>query len=329
MTDLVQVEAQTALTIGSTQMEFTAQQLAALKQIGLQDAPEGDLMVFFHQCKRTGLDPFVRQIYMIPRWSSKGTRWTIQTGIDGFRLTAERSKVYAGSQEKWEFATDGTLYSATVVVYKMIEGQKCPFQATAHYAEYCQKNKEGNPSGTWATLPMTMLAKCAEAKALRKAFPQDLSGLYTAEEMAQAENVRSDVLPADTETGEIVEEKIPESKHFYRPVQKDNGAELRRLVEEAEAKRKIVEVKPVNPVAACIGRANHIGFTGDIVALVRKIGDYKPNDLITDEIYAWAAEQSDSAWGGAANELMGNSTDNDPAPITPAASAATLEAMRR
>ncbi|MDN6659578.1 MAG: recombinase RecT, partial [Acidipropionibacterium jensenii] len=76
----------TDLTIAEDQIAFTTQQEAALRHAGV-NAPAADLAVFFHQCKRTGLDPFARQIYMIARQGKQ----TIQTGIDGFRLIARRA----------------------------------------------------------------------------------------------------------------------------------------------------------------------------------------------------------------------------------------------
>jgi phage recombination protein Bet len=152
-------------------------------------ASDGDLSVFFHQCVRTGLDPFAKQIYMVGRWDNRAnaTRYTIQTGIDGYRLIADRTGLYAGSDETWT-EIDGRPVTATVTVRKVVAGTLCEFTATARWEEYVQTGKDGKPMGLWAKMPHRMLAKCAEALALRKAFPQDLSGLYTSEEMSQADN---------------------------------------------------------------------------------------------------------------------------------------------
>jgi phage recombination protein Bet len=177
------------LVISPDQQAFTSQQLATLRQIGVEKASEGDLAVFFHHCQRTGLDPFAKQIYMVGRWDNRAgaMKYVIQTGIDGYRLIAERTGTYAGSDETWQ-EQGGRLVSATVTVRKVVAGQVCGFTATARLEEYVQTGKDGKPMGLWAKMPHRMLAKCAEALALRKAFPQDLSGIYTAEEMSQADS---------------------------------------------------------------------------------------------------------------------------------------------
>lgn len=183
-------KATSELAIQSGQTGFTQKQIAALRQLGVEKVNESDLEVFFHQCVRTGLDPFARQVYLVGRWDGRAQaqKYTIQTGIDGYRLIAERTGVYAGNDESWVEGPNGLPTSSTVTVYKMIGGNRCPFTATAHWSEYCQTTKDARPMGLWAKMPHRMLAKCAEALALRKAFPQDLSGVYTSEEMSQADS---------------------------------------------------------------------------------------------------------------------------------------------
>lgn len=181
---------------------WSERQLAALRQMGVDRAPEGDLAVFHHVCQRTGLDPFARQIYMIARNSKQGLKWTIQTSIDGFRLIAQRTGEYAGQQgpqwagddEVWRdvWLSSNPPRAARVGVYR--QGFVAPVWGVAHLTEY-----QDSRSPMWSSKPALMLAKCAEALALRKAFPLDLSGLYTDEEMVQAGHVESSVPPVTPE----------------------------------------------------------------------------------------------------------------------------------
>ena len=196
------IAARSELVIEPTQTSWSPQQVAALRQLGVDAAADGDLSVFFHVCNRTGLDPFARQIYMIGRNSKNmrtnqwETKYTIQTGIDGFRLIARRASdrarttlgyedtVWCGDDGQWTdvWLSDKPPRAAKLAVIR--DGQRYP--AVALMSEYMGTDKQGNPTRMWQTKGALMLAKCAEALALRKAFPQDLSGLYTADEMQQS-----------------------------------------------------------------------------------------------------------------------------------------------
>ncbi len=165
-----------------------------------KDRPDEDLMFFLYTAKRTGLDPLVNQIYAVYRWDTRIGRekMTIQTGIDGMRLVAQRSGDYAGQDDSVYLPEDeSTKYpvKASVTVYKIVHGTRVGFTATARWSEYVQLTKDGKPSNLWEKMPYLMLAKCAEALALRKAFPNELSGIYTDVEMQQSTNVLAD-LPA-------------------------------------------------------------------------------------------------------------------------------------
>jgi phage recombination protein Bet len=163
---------------------FTDDQVKLIKQQIAPNANQNELQLFLYQCQRTGLDPLTRQIYCIHR----GGKMTIQTSIDGFRVIAERSGNYAGQSEPEFIEEQNKLVACKVRVFKFSpKGDR--YEAAvgvAYWSEYVQEFN-GKVSGLWAKMPHTMLAKVAEALALRKAFPQDLSGLYTGEEMAQAD----------------------------------------------------------------------------------------------------------------------------------------------
>jgi phage recombination protein Bet len=180
------------------QTEFTSGQVATLRQLGVENATREDLAVFFHQAVRTGLDPFARQIYMIGRWTKQGTKQTIQTGIDGYRLIARRAAdkageslgyedtLWCGEDGAWRDVWISKTAPAAAKVTVLRNGER--FSAVALFSEYAGTTKDGSYTQMWATKGAIMIAKCAEALALRKAYPQDLSGIYTAEEMAQADN---------------------------------------------------------------------------------------------------------------------------------------------
>ena len=171
-------------------IQFNKEQIDLLKRTVAKGTTDDELSLFMHVCKKSGLDPFSRQIYAVKRWSTKENKevMTIQTGIDGYRLTAERTGCYCpGKESIFNYDKDNKLISATAYVKKLAGGLWHEISATAFYEEYVQVDKNGNPNTFWSKMKHTMLSKVAEACALRKAFPAELSGIYTFEEMQQTE----------------------------------------------------------------------------------------------------------------------------------------------
>ena len=143
-------------------------------------------------CAHLQLNPLLNQIHFVKRKNNADGTYsvTVQVGIDGFRLAAERTGKYAGSDDPiFEYRQGDTQKKqpskATVTVYKMIDGVRVPFTASARWEEYYPG--EGKMGAMWRKMPHGQLGKCAEALALRKAFPAELSALRTDEEMAQSE----------------------------------------------------------------------------------------------------------------------------------------------
>jgi phage recombination protein Bet len=230
----------TALAIQPEQTGFTEQQMAALRALGVQNAPAGDVSLLFHHAARTGLDPFARQIYLINR----GGKWGIQTAIDGFRVIRERKGTYRGQTEEW-CGPDGQWHDvwldeqppAAAKVSVFVEGNLVPIVGIARWIEYAQQN-----SPTWKKMPALMLAKCAEALALRKAFPQDLSGIYTDDEMASAERETVTVQPSERLAEKARErgiqpkrQQLDVGKHYLdESMAAQNLDELRDIYREAK-----------------------------------------------------------------------------------------------
>lgn len=196
------------IAIRPGQAGFNPMQLAALRQLGVEDATEGDLQLFFHTCRQMNLDPFRKQIYMIGRRTQIPvrevspdtgnerivqryvTRYTIQVGIKGFRKRAREiadlrgdrlgfeGPFWAGEDGEWrELWAEGTTpVAAKFVVFR--NGEPIPF--VAHYSEYVQTtSKDGShvPNAMWSKMPRNQLAKCAEAGALDRAYPDEFSGV--------------------------------------------------------------------------------------------------------------------------------------------------------
>lgn len=251
--------AETALAVLPTTADKSAwstDQQALMKSLGLQgvrnrkgpdgawrqesfEAPPDIVQAFLYQVKRTGLDPVARQIYCIER----GGKWGIQASIDGFRVIAERKGSYAG-QTPAQWTGDGRDWvdvwvpreppvAARIGIYRT--GFVEPIWAVATYEGYCPRNRDGvlAPTGQWLVNAPNQLAKCAEMLGLRKAFPQDLSGIYGTEEMEQAQPVEAPAQARRPAAPPAPERKA--TKDWARAARACKSDEaLRRVYQEAE-----------------------------------------------------------------------------------------------
>ena len=178
--------------------KFTPEEIALIHRTFMAEASKDDLALFIATCERTGLDPFARQIMASSRNVRRGdnwvTVWTWLVTIDGLRKIAVDSGDYEGQEGPWWCGKDGEwkevwsrsepCFAAKVLVHR--KGFRTGLSGIAKYESYVQKKKDGSPNQVWSTLGDHMTAKCAEALALRRAYPNEMAGLYTSDEMAQA-----------------------------------------------------------------------------------------------------------------------------------------------
>ena len=186
--------------------QITPEQIQTLAKAGVipHDTPPAILEVFAHACREHNVSPFKKEIYLVRYNTKQGPQYHTIVGIDGFRIKAARTAQYAGFDDpKYNVQADGSFQTAamvkasgklpiscTVTVYRLIGGQRCPFTATVLFEEYYPAVKVGGGGYSKAdTMPFNMIAKCAEAKALKMAFSDELSGLHIEEEAAAFEDV--------------------------------------------------------------------------------------------------------------------------------------------
>ena len=188
-----------------TTLVFSAEQRQILRDTYASGATEQEFAVLMEVAAQRGLNPFKREIFFVKRWDSDKHRevWQPQVSVDGLRLIAQRTGLYDGQDEP-EFVEgdDGAPKLCKVRVYRKDWAR--PAVGVAYWNEYVQTTRDKQtgktrPNAMWSKMPHTMLAKCAESLAIRKAFTESAAGLYTPEEMGQADNERPAPRPVEVE----------------------------------------------------------------------------------------------------------------------------------
>jgi phage recombination protein Bet len=220
---------------------LTEEQQKLIRDSYLNGCSKVEADVLIEVARSLELNPLLRQIHFVKRWDGNKSEWVwaFQVGIDGFRSIADRTGEYDGQDEpEYQEDAKGSLVLCKVRVYR--KGISRPFVGVAYWSEYVQTKKDGTPNSMWNRGKHFMLAKCAEAAALRKAFPQKLSGVYTPEEQAAEDEVEINPLPeAATKT------------------------QTQRLKEAIKTKAapKVVDVEPGETEEQAVKRAEH-DFSG-------------------------------------------------------------------
>jgi phage recombination protein Bet len=241
----------------------TEDDMKTLEQAGVipMNTPVPQLKVFSRVCQEHGLSPFRKEIHLVKHSSKHGDRYVAIVGIDGFRRKAARTGQLAGTDQPrynvrsdGQFETAGDLITAkrlpdtcTVTVWKIVHGVRVAFTAEVVFNEFA-KRYNGQLIEKWLTMPFQMIAKVAEAFAIRKGFADEVSGLFIEEEQGAFEG---------SNTGEIIDQDARKtaieqitadlthvnSKHElqvvwtrYRPWQKDE-----QIIELVKAKGRELE----------------------------------------------------------------------------------------
>ncbi len=171
--------------------EFRQPQIELMKSTVAKGLSDQEFSLFLSVAQRRGLDPILRQIHAVKRKikNQDGTyreQMNIQTGIDGYRLIAARTGEYAGSDEPKFEGSEKYPKSCSVTVYRIVQGHRVGYTASAFWDEYFPGDAS-TQAFMWKKMPRGQLAKCAEALALRKGFPGELSGVHVDDEMHQVD----------------------------------------------------------------------------------------------------------------------------------------------
>ena len=180
-----------------------------------------EIMMFLALCKYQRLNPFLREAYLIKYGNAPAT---MVVGKEAFLKKARHAKDYAG-HKAW---TEGEIPKMIGIAEVFVAGFQMPIRVQVDYNEYVGKKKDGTINRMWSEKPKTMLRKVALVQALREAFPEELGGMYSEEEMP----IEMDTLPR---------EPVSMSETDINGTQESQGQEKKEPPEPSpEAMKKVI-----------------------------------------------------------------------------------------
>lgn len=272
-------------------LDFTEDQKKIIRDTFANGATEAELAPLLEIAAQRRLNPFARQVYFVKRYDNlkKAHVWAVQVSIDGLRAIAERTGKYAGQDEPeyienasddWRSRNGNAPMCCKVRVFR--DGWVRPVVGVAYWEEFVQKTHEGHITAFWRRMPRIMLAKCAEALALRKAFPEDTSGLYIPEEMGAGV----------VQQGELVEEEL-ETKRITAPKQTLRPAEPKPASSEVvdSVTGEVTTPQVVSQATAAKSEAIPISELVPKMVELRKLLDETPKPRLYAMVDFWIKQK--------------------------------------
>jgi phage recombination protein bet len=237
-------------------------------------AKDESILLAVDYCKARKLDILKKPCHIVPmsvtdaKTGNKNWRDVIMPGIYEQRITAFRTGQMAGQDEP-VFGDTVTFRGieapewCRVTVYRFINNERCAFSHTEYFSEACATTKEGKPNSMWSKRPRGQLAKCAEAGALRKAFPDELGGVITADEVNEEPiNQHSAATPdngttvIDTQSVELITPEQLEQMKSLIDVTKSNEHSLLAYAGNVESLEKITKSKAEEVIGMLLSKLN-------------------------------------------------------------------------
>ena len=237
-------------------------------------AKDESILLAVDYCKARKLDILKKPCHIVPmsvtdaKTGNKNWRDVIMPGIYEQRITAFRTGQMAGQDEP-VFGDTVTFRGieapewCRVTVYRFINNERCAFSHTEYFSEACATTKDGKPNSMWSKRPRGQLAKCAEAGALRKAFPDELGGVITADEVNEEPiNQHSAATPdngttvIDTQSVELITPEQLEQMKSLIDVTKSNEHSLLAYAGNVESLEKITKSKAEEVIGMLLSKLN-------------------------------------------------------------------------